>query len=93
MTADYPLSFINSVINESENGKDHKDESHKIPSDLFGITKPFISIEITHCKLSKIRFKLFLKKFHKSTNDGFRVVTTWKTRTIHSLLKAIGNIK
>ena len=34
MTADYPLSFINSVINESENGKDHKDESHKIPSDF-----------------------------------------------------------
>ena len=35
MKADFPLSFINSVINEFQKGKDHEDESFTIPLDLF----------------------------------------------------------
>ena len=36
-----------------------------------------------------------MKKFHKFTNDGFRVVITWKTRNILSLflLKAKSDCK
>ena len=46
MKDDYPLRFINSVINEFQKDKDHGDESFIILPDLFGIIKPFISIEI-----------------------------------------------
>ena len=46
MKANCPLRFINSVINEFTNGKkDHGDGSFIIPTDLFGITKPFILLE------------------------------------------------
>ena len=37
----YPLRFINSVINEFQKGKDYGDESFIIPPNLFRITKPF----------------------------------------------------
>ena len=82
MRDDYPLHFTNSVINEFQKGKDHGDESFIILPDLFGIMKPFISIEIPYCELDEIKSKHFLKKFHKFTNDGFRVAMTWKTRNI-----------
>ena len=49
MKDDYPLHFTNSVINEFQKGKDHGDESFIILPDLFGIMKPFISIEIPYC--------------------------------------------
>ena len=55
-----------------------------IPPGMFGITEPFISIEIHYCELSEIKSKHFLKKFHKFTNDGFRVVLTCKTINIRS---------
>ena len=35
--------------------------------------------------LNEIKSKQFLKKFHKSTNNSFRMVITWKTRNIRSL--------
>ena len=46
MKADYPLRFINNVINEFQKGKNHGDERFIIPPDLFGITEAFISVEI-----------------------------------------------
>ena len=82
MKADYSLRFINSIINEFQNGKDHGDESFIIPPDSFGISKPFISVEIPYCELNEIKPKYFLKKFHKFINDGFQAIKTWKTRNI-----------
>ena len=46
MKADYPLRFINSVINEFRKGKEWGDETFIIPATLFEITKPFIFAEI-----------------------------------------------
>ena len=46
MKADYPLHYINRVVNEFQKGKECGDESLIIPPTLFEITKPFISIEI-----------------------------------------------
>ena len=45
MKADFPLSFINGEI---QKGKYDGDENFIIPTDLFRITKPFISIEIPY---------------------------------------------
>lgn len=47
-------------------------ESFIIPSSLFGITKPFRSIEIPYCELSEIKAKHFMKKSHKFTKNSFR---------------------
>ena len=85
MKADYPLRFINSVINEFEKGKECGDESLIIPTSLFEIAKPFIFVEIPYCELNEIKSKHFLKKFHKFTNNSSRMVITWKTRNIQSL--------
>ena len=71
MKADYPLHFINSVINESQKGKECGDESFVIPTSLFEIAKPLIFIEIPYCELNEIKSKHFLKKFHKFTNNSF----------------------
>ena len=46
MKADYPLRFINSVINEFQKGEECGDESFIIPASLFEIAKPFIFVEI-----------------------------------------------
>ena len=60
MRADYPLHFIiNDVINNFQKGNVHGHESFIIASDLFGITKLFISIEIPYCKLNEIKSKHF----------------------------------
>ena len=86
MEADYPLRFINSVANEFQKGKKSGDESFIIPPSLFEITKPFIFIEIPYCELNEIKWKHFLKKFHKFTNNSFKMVITWKNRNIRSLI-------
>ena len=85
MKADYPLRFINSVVNEFQKGKECGDESFIIPPSLFENTKPFIFTEIPYCEPNKIKSKRFLKIFHKFTNNSFRMVITWKTRNIRSL--------
>ena len=60
MRANYPLHFIiNDVINIFQKGNDHGHESFIITPDLFGITKPFISIEIPYCKLNEMKSKHF----------------------------------
>ena len=79
---DYPLCFINSVANEFQKGKECGDESFIIPTSLFEITKTFIYVEIPYRELNEIKSKHFLKKFHKFTNNSFRIVITWKTRNI-----------
>ena len=76
MKADYLLRFINSVVNDIEKGKECREESFIFPTSMFDIAKPFTYV--------KIPSKHFLKKFHKFTNNTFRMVITWKTRNIRS---------
>ena len=83
--AGYPLRFINSVVSEFQKGKKCGDVSFIISPSFFEITKPFIFVEIPYCELNEIKSKHFLKKFHKFTNNSFRIVITWKTRNIRSL--------
>ena len=85
MKANYPLRFINSIVNEFQKGKECGDESFIIPTSLLENAKPFTFVEIPCCKLNKIKPKHFLKIFHKFTNNSFRMVIRWKTRNIRSL--------
>ena len=86
MKTNYSMYFINSVVNKFQKGKECGDESFIIPPNLFEITKPYIFVEILYCELNEIKSKHFLKKFHKFTNNSFRIVITWKTRNIRYLL-------
>ena len=85
MKADYPLHFINSVVNEFQKGKECGDESFIIPTSLFEIAKPLIFVEIPYCEMNEIKSKHFLKKFYKFPNNSFRMVIMWKTRNTRSL--------
>ena len=85
MKADYPLRFINSVVNEFQKGKEYGDESFIIPTSLLEIAKPLIFVEIPYYELNEIKSKHFLKKFHKLNNNIFRMVITWKGRNRQSL--------
>ena len=76
MKADHPLHFINSVVNQFQKGKECRDESFMISNSLFEIAKPLIFLEIPYCDLNEIKSKHFLKKFHKFTNNSFRMVIT-----------------
>ena len=73
MKADYPLHFINSVVNEFQKGKECRDESFIIPNSLFEITKPLIFVEIPYCELNEIKSKHFLKNFTNSPT----IVSEW----------------
>ena len=85
MKADYPLRFINSVVNEFQKGKKCGGKSFIIAPSLFEITEPFIFVEIPYCELNEIKSKHFSKKFHKFTNKSFRMVKTLKTRNMRPL--------
>ena len=52
MTSDYPLRFINMVINEFQEGKDHGDKSFIIPSISLESTGLFISRPLAICLAS-----------------------------------------
>ena len=64
--ADYPLCSINSVINEFRKGKDHGDKSFITAPNLFGITKPFISIEMPYCEINEFKSKKKSQIFEKN---------------------------
>ena len=85
MKADYPLCFVKSVVTEFQKGKECGGDSFIIPTSLFEISQPRIFSEIPYYELNDIKSKHYLKKFHKFTNNSFRMVITWKTRSIQSL--------
>ena len=89
MKADYPLRFINIIVNEFQKGNECGGESLILPPSLFEIIKPFTFIEIPYCELNEIKSKKFLKKFHKLTNNNFRIVLTQKTKNVRSLFPLI----
>ena len=85
MKADYPLRFTNSVTNHFQKVKERGDKSFIIPPSLFEFIKLFMFVEIPYCELNEIKLKHFSTKFHKFTNNSFRMVITRKTRNIRSL--------
>ena len=66
----------------SYRGERNGDESFIIPPSLFETNKTFIFYEIPYCELNEIKSRHFFKKFHKFTNNSFRIVITWRTRNI-----------
>ena len=69
MKADYPLCFINSVVNEFQKSKECGDKSLIIPPSLFEITKSFILIDIPYCELNKNKSRNF--------TNSLKIVLEW----------------
>ena len=72
MKADYPLPFINRVVNEFQNGEECGDEIFIIPTTLFEIAKSFIFVEISYCELNEIKSKHFLEKISQIHHQKFQ---------------------
>ena len=81
MKADYPLCFINSVVNEFQKSKECGDENFMILPSCLKLQNLSYSLRYP----TKNGMKLNKNKFHKFTNNSFRMVITWKTRNIRSL--------
>ena len=78
------LPSINNVINQYWMDKKDGDQSFIILPGLLEIAKNFISIQILYCELNEIKSKIFLKKFHKFSNNGFRIAIMWNSRNKQS---------
>ena len=88
---DYPRAFVNSVINQYNNKTkkqliDNEDD-YIIPLYLFEEEKLFVLQELPFCKQNEIKSKDFIRKFHKFTNNNFRLAISWKTRKMKMLFK------
>ena len=73
--------------------KEDGNQSFIILPGLLEIAKNFISIQIPYCEFNEIKIKNILKKFHKFSNDGFRIAIMWNSRNKQSsfLLKDKNN--
>ena len=89
--ADYPKPFVNSVINQHSNkAKEQQidnEDDYIIPPYLFEEEKPFILLKLPFCEQNEVKSKDFIKKFHKFTNNSFRLAISWKTRKMKTLFK------
>ena len=93
--ADYPKPFVNSVINQYSNkAKEQQidnEDDYIIPPYLFEEEKPFILLKLPFCEQNEVKSKDFIKKFHKFTNNNFRLAISWKTRKMKTLFKIKDN--
>ena len=93
--ADYPKPFVNSVINQYSNKTKEQqidnEDHYIIPPYLFEEEKPFILLKLPFCEQNEVKSKDFIKKFHKFTNNNFRLAISWKTRKMKTLFKIKDN--
>ena len=63
------------------------EDDYIIPPYLFEEEKPFILLKLPLCEQNEVKSKDFIKKFHKFTNNNFRLAISQKTRKMKTLLK------
>ena len=54
---------------------------------MFEKQKLFILLKLPFCEQNEVKSKDFIKKFHKFTNNNFRLAISWKTRKMKTLFK------
>jgi len=84
LKADYPLRFIDSIVNNFNQCTTEKNDSFIIPPYLFEEEKPFILIEIPFCEKNENKSKDFIRKFHDFTNGKYRLSIKWITKKVQS---------
>ena len=84
--ADYPIAFINNVINQFHQNI-QKNEEGIIPPGFFEVPKQKVYVEIPFCPSNEEAIKHFIKKVHDFTNDKISIVIKWSTKKVKSLFK------
>ena len=56
-------------------------------SNLFEEEKLFVLLKLLFCEQNEVKSKYFIKKFHKYTNNSFRLAISWKPRKMKTLFK------
>ena len=89
--ADFPLPFINSVIKDFNNQQkivqQNNEEELIIPSYFFEVQQTFLLLKLPYCEKNEAKSKDFIRKFHKFTNNQFRLAISWNTRKLSSLFR------
>ena len=89
--ADFPVPFINNVIkdfkNQQKSVQQNNEEELIIPSYFFEVEPPFLLLKLPYCEKNETKSKDFIKKFHKFTNNQFRLAISWNTRKLSSLFR------
>ena len=85
--ADYPNSVINQQNNKTKEQQIDIQDDYIIPPYLFEDKKLFVLLKLPFCEQNELKSKNFIKKFHKFTNNNFRLAIIWKTRKVKLLSK------
>ena len=87
LNADYPIKFIDNVINQFQSAQEEKNnnEEYLIPPFLFEEPKETIMIEIPYCEQNEITSKRFINRFQELTQNRYKVFIIWKTKKVRSL--------
>ena len=90
--ANYPILFINSVINQFESRKtittqsDIEDE-FIVPPNFFEPPEALILIVLPFCESNEVSVKKFITKFHTFTRDMYDVRIKWNAKKVRQLFK------
>ena len=84
--ANFLLRFINNVAAQFNNSTFNNKERNKkdemiIPPQLFEIPKKILFLQPPFCKANEKISKSFLNKFDNFTNEKFKLLIRWKTKT------------
>ena len=91
LKADFQLPFINSVIkdfnNQQKTLQQNNEEELIIPSYFFEDEPQFLLLKLPYCEKNEAKSKDFIRKFHKFTNNQFRLAISWNARKFSSFLR------
>ena len=84
---DFPVPFINNVMKDFKNQQKKRATKQQviIPSYFFEVEPPFLLLKLPYCEKNETKSKDFIRKFHKFTNNQFRLAISWNTRKLSSL--------
>ena len=87
--ADFPLSFINSVIKDFSNQQKKRTTKQLRRvislSYFFEVEPPSLLLKLPYCKKNEAKSKDFIRKFHQFTNNQFRLAVSWNATKLSSL--------
>ena len=84
------IQWYNTIIlinNETKEQQIDNEDDYIIPLHLFEVEKLFILLKLPFWEQNEVKSIDFIKKFHKFTNNNFRLAISWKTRKMKTLFK------
>ena len=86
LKANYPIRFINSVINQFNTRRTNTEpDEYIIPPGFFEVPKPTVWVELPFCVTNETSVKRFISKFNTFTKEKFDIRIIWKTKKVRQL--------